>query len=211
MYDINELTNQDVTATITFDKKGVKVVDDNGEEIVNGDTYTFTENGTHEFKYIGPAGNTGTAIAEVNWIDKIPPAAIITYNITEPTNQDVTATITFDEGGVTIVNEKGEVLENGNTYTFTQNGSYTFHYIGPLGNKGTAIAEVNWIDKTNNDRIKGDINGNGEVDIDDLAKLKLHLIGIRILEDAELAIADMDGDGEPTINDLAQMKLELIK
>ncbi len=210
-YDINELTNQDVTATITFDKRGVKVVDDNGEEIVNGDTYTFTENGTHEFKYIGPAGNTGTAIAEVNWIDKIPPAAIITYNITEPTNQDVTATITFDEGGVTIVNEKGEVLENRNTYTFTQNGSYTFHYIGPLGNKGTAIAEVNWIDKTNNDRVKGDINGNGEVDIDDLAKLKLHLIGIRILEDAELAIADMDGDGEPTINDLAQMKLELIK
>ncbi len=147
-YDINELTNQDVTATVTFDKQGVRIVNDRGEEIENGATYLFTENGTHEFKYIGPAGNTGTAIAEVTWIDKTPPAAIIIYDINELTNQDVTATITFDEGGVRIVNDKGEEIENGNTYTFTENGSYTFKYVGPLGNIGTAVATVNWIDKT---------------------------------------------------------------
>ena len=59
--------------------------------------------------------------------------------------------------------------------------------------------------------VTGDTDGDTEITPNDLAQLKLHLIGIRILEDAELAIADMDGDGEPTINDLAQMKLELIK
>ncbi len=147
-YSINNITNQDVIATITFDKAGVKVVDDNGKEIENGETYVFTENGTHEFKYRGPAGNTGTAIAEVTWIDKTPPAAIITYDIVEPTNKNVTATVKFDEGGVKIVNDKGEEIKNGDTYVFKQNGRYTFNYVGPLGNKGKAIAVVNWIDKT---------------------------------------------------------------
>ena len=147
-YSINEITNQDVIATVTFDKQGVIIVNDKGEQIENGNTYTFTENGTHEFKFIGPAGNIGTAIAEVTWIDKTPPAAIITYNINELTNKDVTATVTFDEGGVTIVNDKGEEIEGGDTFTFTQNGSHTFYYVGPLGNRGIAIAEVNWIDKT---------------------------------------------------------------
>ena len=142
-YDINEITNKDVTATITFNKQGVIIVNDRDEEIENGDTYVFTENGTHEFKFRGPAGNTGTAIADVTWIDKTPPAAIITYDINESTNRDVTATVTFDEGGVTIVNNGGN-----NTYTFTENGRYTFNYVGPLGNEGTAEANVTWIDKT---------------------------------------------------------------
>lgn len=147
-YDINEITNKDVTATVTFDKQGVTIVNDKGEEIENGDTYVFTENGTHEFKFRGPAGNEGTATANVTWIDKTPPAAIINYDINELTNKDVIATVTFDEGGVTIINDKGEEIENGDTYTFTQNGSYTFKYVGPLGNIGTAVATVSWIDKT---------------------------------------------------------------
>lgn len=147
-YDINDITNKDVKATVTFDKIGVIIVNEQGEEIENGETYVFKENGTHEFKYIGPAGNTGTAIAKVSWIDKIPPEATITYDIGELTNKNVTAKVTFDEGGVTIINEQGEKVENGDTYIFTQNGSYTFNYIGPLGNTGTATAVVNWIDKT---------------------------------------------------------------
>ncbi len=138
-YDINDITNQDVTATITFDKENVYVE--------GGNTHTFTENGTHEFRFVGPAGNTGTAIAEVTWIDKTPPVATITYNIKELTNRDVTATVTFDEGGVTIVDKDGNKLENGDTHVFTKNGTYTFYYVGPLGNKGTAVATVDWIDK----------------------------------------------------------------
>ncbi len=138
-YNINDITNQDVIATITFDKENVYVE--------GGNTHTFTENGRHEFKYVGPAGNEGSAIAEVTWIDKTPPAATITYNIHELTNQDVTATVTFDEGGVTIIDDKGQPIENGNTHVFTENGTYTFYYVGPLGNRGTAVATVDWIDK----------------------------------------------------------------
>ncbi len=139
-YDINDITNQDVTATITFDKENVMVE--------GGNTYTFAKNGRHEFRFVGPAGNTGTAVAEVTWIDKVPPVATITYDTKELTNKDVTATVTFDEDGVSIVNDKGESIKNGNTHVFTKNGNYTFHYVDSLGNKGTALATVNWIDKT---------------------------------------------------------------
>ena len=137
--------------------------------------------------------------AKVDWIDKTAPTAEIQYSTTQNTDKVV----------VTLTNESEEIIITNNggkrEYTFTKNGEFVFEFQDKAGNKGTAKATVN------NISVKGDINGNGEVDIDDLAKLKLHLIGIRILEDAEMAIADMDGDGEPTINDLAQMKLELIK
>ncbi len=152
-YDINDITNQDVTASVTFDKDNVKILNEAGEvietiRIGNAYTYTFTENGSYEFKFIGPAGNTGTAVANVTWIDKTPPAATVTYDINEVTNQDVTATVTFDEGGVTITDKDGNKIENGDKHVFKENGTYTFYYIGPLGNKGTAEATVDWIDKT---------------------------------------------------------------
>ena len=151
-YNINDITNQDVIAYITFDKDNVNILNEVGEVIAtvrigNSYTYTFTEKGTHEFRFIGPAGNTGVAIAEVTWIDKTPPVATITYDNKELTNRDVTATVTFDEGGVTIVDKDGNKLENGRTHVFTENGTHTFYYVDSLGNKGTAVANVDWIDK----------------------------------------------------------------
>ncbi len=131
-YDINTLTNRDVVATITFDKNNV--------EVEGGNTHTFTENGEYEFAFIGPAGNIGTAIAKVTWIDKKAPVATITYSTTNPTNDEIKATVTFDKEDV--------IVEGGNVHTFTENGEFTFKYIDPAGNTGTAIAKVTWIDKT---------------------------------------------------------------
>ncbi len=130
-YDINTLTNQDVTATITFDRENVIVT--------GGNTHTFTENGEYTFEFEDAAGNTGTALAEVDWIDKVAPVATIEYDITELTNQDVRATITFDKENVTVT--------GGDTYTFTENGEYTFEYTDAAGNTGRETASVDWIDK----------------------------------------------------------------
>ena len=130
-YDINTLTNQDVTATITFDRENVIVT--------GGNTHTFTENGEYTFEFEDAAGNTGTALAEVDWIDKVVPVATIEYDITELTNQDVRATITFDKENVTVT--------GGDTYTFTENGEYTFEYTDAAGNTGRETASVDWIDK----------------------------------------------------------------
>ncbi len=56
----------------------------------------------------------------------------------------------------------------------------------------------------------GDVDGDGEITINDLAKIKLHIIEIELLGGTRLQAADIDGDGEATINDLAQVKLVLI-
>ncbi len=135
-YDINEATNKDVTVTVTFDRPGTVVTNNNGNT-----TYTFTENGEFTFNFRGPYGNAGVATARVDWIDKTVPTANVTYNITELTNQDVIATLNSDEE-ITITNNNGKA-----TYTFTENGTFTFEFVNALGNRGTAIAKVDWIDK----------------------------------------------------------------
>lgn len=58
--------------------------------------------------------------------------------------------------------------------------------------------------------VTGDIDGNGEITITDLAKLKLHYIEKELLSGANLKAADMNYDNEITITDLAQLKLILI-
>ena len=137
-YDITKPTNQNVVATISFDKDNVKILNNGGSN-----TCVFADNGKYEFEFVGPAGNKGTAIAEVTWIDRKVPEALITYSTMNPTNQNVTATVTFDKENVTIINNGGS-----NEYTFTDNDEFTFEFRGPSGNEGIAIAKVTWIDRT---------------------------------------------------------------
>ena len=74
----------------------------------------------------------------------IPLVSKIEYSVPSETltNQDVTATITFNRSKVTISNNDGK-----DTYTFTQNGEFTFEYFDEYGIQGTATVVVNNIDK----------------------------------------------------------------
>jgi hypothetical protein len=128
-------TNQDVIATIT-PSEAVTVTNNGGAT-----AYTFSENGSFTFEFVDAAGNTGTVTATVTNIDKVAPTATVAYNTTVPTNQDVVATITPSED-VTITNNGGS-----KSYTFTQNGSFTFSFVDAAGNTGTATATVANIDK----------------------------------------------------------------
>ena len=65
----------------------------------------------------------------------------ITYNPQEKTKGNVVATISFNRDGARILNNDGK-----NTYTFTQNDSFTFIYQDEYGFDGEATATVNWID-----------------------------------------------------------------
>ena len=58
--------------------------------------------------------------------------------------------------------------------------------------------------------VTGDTDGDSEISINDIAKVKLHLIETKLLTGIELKAADIDNDGEISINDLAQIKLILI-
>ncbi len=70
------------------------------------------------------------------------PTADIQYNITETTNQNVTATLVNPSTEITVTNNGGST-----SYTFTENGTFTFEFTDKAGNKGTATATVTWIDK----------------------------------------------------------------
>ena len=131
-YSTMELTNQNVIATLTFDDESVTIIGEN--------THTFTENGSHTFEYRTEDGNVGTIIAVVDWIDKEAPIATVTYSPAELTNKEVIAILSFNENNVAIV--------GGNGHRFTENGEFTFEFVDKAGNKGTATAKVDWIDKT---------------------------------------------------------------
>lgn len=57
---------------------------------------------------------------------------------------------------------------------------------------------------------KGDVDGDGKITVNDLAKIKLHCIEKELLTGDRLKAADIDGDGKVTVNDIAQIKLVLI-
>ena len=239
-YNTTELTNQDVIATITFDKENVTVE--------GGNTHTFTENGEYTFEFVDEAGNIGMKTAVVNWIDKVAPTAKIEYSTTEATTERVTATITFDKENVTITNNGGR-----NTYTFTENGEFTFEFTDKAGNNGTATATVTWIEEepdvpnppekpegitstvyrieesfisriapettvskfkenveTEQEMVFLDKNGNTLAE-DSIVATGMTLKVGSDLEFTLIVTGDLDGNGKITITDFAKMKLHFIE
>ena len=91
---------------------------------------------------VDKAGNKGTATAKVDWIDLDSPEAIITYDYKTFTNNNVTVTLSSKED-IIITNNGGK-----NTYTFKENGEFTFNFKDLAGNENTVTARVDWIDKT---------------------------------------------------------------
>lgn len=134
-YSTKSLTNQSVTVKLKPDKE-VTILNNNGK-----DSYTFDKNGEFTFEFVDAAGNRNKAVAEVNWIDKTAPTATIEYSTKGQTEDAVTATLRPNED-VTILNNGGK-----NTYTFNKNGEFTFEFADAVGNKGTAVAKVDWIGK----------------------------------------------------------------
>lgn len=129
-------TSGDVVATITPSEPVTVTNTENGSL-----SYTFTENGSFTFEFEDEAGNKGAATATVSNIDKSLPTGTVSYDITNPTNQDVTATLTMDPT-ITILNNNGS-----NIYVFTENGSFEFELQNAAGTKGSVAAAVTWIDK----------------------------------------------------------------
>ncbi len=58
--------------------------------------------------------------------------------------------------------------------------------------------------------VTGDLDGDGEISVNDLAQVKLHLIDYEKLTGIRFKAGDLDNDAEITINDAAQIKLVLI-
>ncbi len=149
IYDIPSITNQPVTAKI-HSKKNITITNNRGK-----DTYTFNENGEFTFEYKDEDGNNYSTTAVVNWIDKIPPRAKISYDITDKTSEEVTATLTNENENILIINNEGL-----NTYTFKENGKFTFIFQDEAGNSSHLTASVTWIQKKETENTNENLSNN---------------------------------------------------
>lgn len=144
-YDINSVTNKDVTATLIPSEDVVVLNNGNTEsDNPNSDplTHMFLDNGEFTFEFRDAAGNIGYATANVDWIDRVMPNVFITFSETELTSKDVLVTLEFDKPNVKVLNNGGKT-----TYTFVDNGEFTFAFRDEAGNERTKTVSVNWIDK----------------------------------------------------------------
>ena len=73
---------------------------------------------------------------------KIAPTADVEYSTNSLTNKDVVAKLVNPSKKITMINPKGS-----DTYTFTENGEFTFEFVDEDGNVGKTVAKVDWIDK----------------------------------------------------------------
>ncbi len=64
VYSTQEATDGPVTATLVNESENIIITNNNMSK-----EFKFTENGKFEFEFEDEAGNTGTAVAEVNWIN----------------------------------------------------------------------------------------------------------------------------------------------
>nr|WP_152393444.1 DNRLRE domain-containing protein [Paenibacillus guangzhouensis] len=130
------------TLSATDDKSGVAStvynLDDGKIWLPYTIPLTFEQDGTHTITYRSTdrAGNVEADQTITFRIDRTAPTATIAYSTSDPTNQAVIATITPSEP-VTITNNGGA-----DSYTFVENGSFTFKFVDVAGNTGTATAVV---------------------------------------------------------------------
>ncbi len=142
VFSTMEVTNEDVVATLTFDKK-VTILSKDVEVVENpvdkSQTITFLKNDSFKLEFMDELGNIGTETIAVNWIDKVAPTAEFEYSTTHLTDKPVTAKLQPSEE-VTILNNDGKDI-----YTFDDNGEFTFEFVDAAGNIGSATANVSWI------------------------------------------------------------------
>lgn len=126
----------------------LQMSDNSGEypEVISegGRSIEFYENGSHTFVIQDVAGNQTEVVATVDWIDNEPPVPHVRFSEETWTKEDVTVEISFED--LTPVT----ILNNGHspTYTFTENGQFTFRYEDAAGNSGEKTVVVDWIDRT---------------------------------------------------------------
>jgi hypothetical protein len=164
---------------------GATAVDRDGADItssivVSGWDYNTISVGSYDIYYDvtgAELGNlTGTNIADqakrvVHVVDTTAPTATVAYSTTAPTNTSVIATISPSED-VTVTNNGGLM-----TYTFTENGSFTFEFEDGSGNSGSVVATV-----TNIDTVDPEIVQEG----DDYSVMAISPDTITVLFDSEL-------------------------
>lgn len=140
---------------------------------------TTSSIGTYTLSYTvsDAAGNTATSVTRTVLVqDTIAPTGTASYSTTEPTNQDIIATLTPSEP-VIFLNTSGIATTTSGTATttFTQNSSFSFLFADVASNTGSTTASVANIDKVAPTITSFSLNGTME---DVAAQVSAHPVSI---------------------------------
>jgi len=197
-YNIVRKTNQNVVAELVNPTRDITVTNNGGSS-----SYTFTENGEFTFEYEDADGNKGSTTARVDWIDKTPPKLTVAFSTTSLTNGDVVATLTFDKT-VTILSKDVEIAENptdkSKTITFLENGSFELKFEDELGNVGSKVITVDWIDK---------VHPTGEIDYS-ITTLTDKPVTVTLVPSEPITVTNNDGKLTYTFEDNGEFTFEFI-
>lgn len=141
-YSDKNLTNKDVTVTITSNEEMWSVDDWTLSEDKKTLTKTYTENTSEELKVYDYGGNEKIAEIKIENIDKIAPKIQIEYSTTDLTNKDVIVTITADKiirtvEGWTLSSDMKQL-----TKIFKENDEEEIVITDEVGNNVTAKIKV---------------------------------------------------------------------
>lgn len=189
-------TNGPVEATVTFDKQGVTITNNEGKN-----TYKFAQNGSFDFEYQTTGGLTGKATATVNWIEPI-------------TIENQYSVLT--EQNINYLRKIPEATTVQNLITSINIIDAEYKITDSLGNAIKQEAKLATSMKLKGDKeytivITGDINGDGIMSATDVSLLKLHLIDATALTGENYYAADMNMDNALTLTDLSQIKTKLVE
>jgi len=110
-----------------------------------GNRFHVSQNGYYSFELTDIANpeRKSTLYAVVSNVDGTPPTAVVETIVTtgNKTAGNVTVKLKPSEP-IRVTNNHGS-----QTYTFKENGTFTFEFLDEAGNSGTAVATVNKIDK----------------------------------------------------------------
>lgn len=150
-FTLKRLSNKDLQITLTDNIKNEVLLeyslDENKTWTTIKNSEEIIENEKLENKDYIIIKITNQILEEENtFLINIPsyeaPKILINYDITKPTSSPVKATIISTDAKLEILNNNHLL-----TYTFYENGEFTFLYIDKDGNKGSLTAKVDWITK----------------------------------------------------------------
>lgn len=210
-----EISDKDITGLngwgVSYNKTTGKILLDN-ERLITEDMQLckiiFTvkstiEEGSGEISITNPQTSNGTidvigtgskAIVNIKQIssDK--------YNITEEN------IITGVDANTTVSDLKSNITGSENAVIKDKNGNI----ISSNNKIGTGATVEIPGEEPFTVIVKGDINGDGQITVTDLSKIKLHIVELEILQEPYKTAADTNGDGKLTITDVSKMKQVIV-
>ena len=136
--------------TANDSQSGIDKVYVNGN-VLDGSTFTATQNGTYTFKAVDNAGNETVVTRELTSVDNIAPQVTgVSGNPESWTKGTADITLAFSEMVASVLADGEQIGENVTSATFTagQNKTYNIVFEDLAGNEASYVVSVTYLDNT---------------------------------------------------------------